>query len=98
MEINKEKIKQDLIVKSNEILKKYNEPYIVEHIAIMNTSNNVNFLGNLRVMDENSVKKIKIDLDNSFKNYELFSIKERKVVPCCAPPYVHISFNITLNK
>ncbi|MDO5849340.1 MAG: hypothetical protein Q4P18_07380 [Methanobrevibacter sp.] len=98
MEIDKDVIKQDLIEKSNDILKKYNEPYVVDHIAIMNTSQNINFLGNMRVMVEDSVKKIREDLEEAFKDYEILKIRDRKVVPCCAPPYVHISFNITINK
>lgn len=97
MEINKEKIKEDLIEKSNNILKRYNEPYIVDHIAIMNTSKNINFLVNMRVIVEDSVKKIKKELEESLKDYGNIKIRERKVVPCCAPPYVHISFNITIN-
>ncbi len=97
MEINKEKIKEDLIEKSNDILKRYNEPYIVDHIAIMNTSKSINFLGNMRVIVEDSVKKIKKELEESFKDYGIIKIRDRKVVPCCAPPYVHISFNITIN-
>lgn len=98
MEINKDIIKEDLIEKSNNILKKYNEPYTVDSIAIMNSRDNINFLGNLRVMVDDSVKNIKKDLQLAFKEYGNLTIKDRKVIPCCEPPYVHISFNIKINK
>lgn len=98
MEINKDKIKEELIQKSNDILKKYDEPYIVEDISIMNTNKNINFLGNMRVVVDDSVKKIREDLEKALKDYELLQIRDRKVVPCCAPPYTHISFHITINK
>lgn len=98
MEIDKNAIKEDLIQKSNDILRKYDEPYVVDDIAIMNTNRNINFLGNMRVMVEDSVGRIRADLEDAFRDYEILKIRDRKVVPCCAPPYVHISFNITINK
>lgn len=98
MEIDKDIIKEDLMEKSNSILKEYNEPYIVDSIAIMNSRDNINFLGNLRVMVDDSVKSIIKDLETAFKEYDNLTIRERKVIPCCEPPYVHISFNIKINK
>ncbi|MCF0226479.1 MAG: hypothetical protein HUK28_04075 [Methanobrevibacter sp.] len=98
MEIDKQAIKQDLINKSNDILKNYKEPYVVEDIAILNTNDNINFLGNMRVMVEESVRKIKSDLKNALKDYENVTIRDSKVVPCCEPPFIHISFNVTINK
>lgn len=98
METDKDIIKEDLMEKSNNILKKYNEPYIVDNIAIMNSRDNINFLGNLRVMVDDSVKSIKKDLEAAFWEYDNVTIRERKVIPCCEPPYVHISFNIKINK
>lgn len=98
MEIDKDSIKEDLMEKSNNILKKYNEPYTIDGIAIMNSRDNINFLGNLRVMVDDSVKNIEKDLQEAFKEYDNLTIRDRKVIPCCEPPYVHISFNIKINK
>lgn len=98
MSMSKDAIKKELIDKSNEILKNYNEPYVVDNIAIMNTAKNINFLGNLRVFDEDNVKNVEKDVEKAFKDIGELKVRNRKVIPCCAPSYIHISFNITLNK
>lgn len=98
MGVDKDAIKSELIKKSNEILLNYGEPYIVEDIAILNTKDKIGFLGNLRVLNEDSVKKIKKEIEDSFKDYGTIKVRDRKVVPCCAPSYVHVSFNIEVNK
>ncbi len=98
MPILKDSIKNELLQGSNNILKKYKEPYIVDDIAILNTSYNINFLGNLRIYDENNLKKIKEDINNNFDEYGELKVRSIKVTPCCAPQYYHISFNIKINK
>lgn len=60
----------------------------------MNSKDIVNFLGSLRVMVEDSVKKIISELNESFKEYENVSIRHNKVTPCCEAPYFHISFTV----
>ena len=52
----------------------------------------------LQVEFDDSVKSIKKDLEAAFREYDNVTIRERKVIPCCEPPYVHISFNIKINK
>lgn len=98
MAIPKDVIKNELLHGSNDILKKYNEPYEVDDIAILNTSQNINFLGNLRIYNEDIVKKVEKEINTSFKEYGELKVRSRRVVPCCAPEYYHISFNITVEK
>ena len=62
MSMSKDSIKKELIDKSNEILKKYDESYVVDDIAILNTAKNTSFLGNLRVFNDDNVKKIQSEI------------------------------------
>ena len=98
MPIDKEKIKAELVDISNNILKKYCEPDVVDTISVMNMSAKTVFLGSLRVLNENSVSDIKRDLKKELKSYGELAIRDEKVVPCCAPNYIHISFNISIAK
>lgn len=98
MDIPKDSIKNELRLESNRILKKYDEPYVVEDIAVLNTNYNINFLGNLRVFNPDVVRKVEEELNSVFKQYGKLNVRNREVVPCCSPKYVHISFNITIDK
>ncbi|MBQ1781314.1 MAG: hypothetical protein II426_01685 [Methanobrevibacter sp.] len=93
--MDKPTIKKELIDKSNNILAKYAEPDIVESVSIMNMSDKTVFLGSLRVYNDENVNKIKKDLSDELKGYGEFTIRDQKVIPCCSPSYIHISFNIT---
>lgn len=94
--MDKEKIKKELLDGSNSILTKYDEYELVDGISVMNLAAKTVFLGSLRVHNENNVVKIKKDLKKEFKDYGELSIRDEKVVPCCAPNYTHISFNISI--
>ncbi|WP_458455605.1 hypothetical protein [Methanobrevibacter sp.] len=94
--MDKEKIKKELLDGSNSILTKYDEYELVDGISVMNLAAKTVFLGSLRVHNESNVVKIKKDLKNEFKDYGELSIRDEKVVPCCAPNYTHISFNISV--
>lgn len=95
--MDKEKIKSELVDKSNNILAKYAEPDIVETISVMNMSAKTVFLGSLRIYNEEVVSAIEKDLKKELKGYGDLTIRNEKVVPCCAPNYIHISFNISIN-
>lgn len=94
--MDKDTIKKELVDGSNNILAKYSEPDIVESVSVINMAQKTVFLGSLRVYDEKVVSKIKNDLENQFKDYGELSIRDERVIPCCAPRYVHISFNISI--
>ena len=94
--MDKETIKKELVDKSNNILEKYSEHEMVESVSVMNMSSKTVFLGSLKVYNEDNVGKIKKDLDKELKKYGTLSIRDEKVVPCCAPNYIHISFNISV--
>ncbi|WP_407454848.1 hypothetical protein [Methanobrevibacter sp.] len=94
--MDKEAIKKDLLDGSNTILEKYGEYELVDSISVMNMAAKTVFLGSLRVHNEDNVKRIKDDLKKEFKNYGDLAIRDEKVVPCCAPKYVHISFNVSI--
>ncbi|MBE6508370.1 MAG: hypothetical protein E7Z77_03035 [Methanobrevibacter sp.] len=95
--MDKEKIKKELLEGSNNILTRYGEYELVDGISVMNMAAKTVFLGSLRVHNEDNVEKIKKDLKKEFKDYGELAIRDEKVVPCCAPNYIHISFNISIN-
>lgn len=94
--MDKETIKKELVDKSNNILAKYAEKDIVESVSVMNMAAKTVFLGSLRVYNEEVVNDIEKDLNKELKNYGDLTIRDEKVVPCCAPKYIHISFNISV--
>lgn len=96
--MDKETIKKELADKSNAILEQYGEYEFVDAISVMNMASKTVFLGSLRVHNEDNVEKIKKDLKKQLKDYGELSIRDEKVVPCCAPKYVHISFNVSIAK
>ena len=97
MPIDKEKIKSELIDESNAILKEWNEPYVVDGISVMNVQGKTTFLGSLRVFDERNVANILKEVKSKLAKYGKLSVRDEKVVPCCAPKYTHISFNIAVD-
>lgn len=96
--MDKEAIKKELANKSNEILDKYDEQEMVDTISVMNMAAKTVFLGSLRVYNFDDVSKIKNDLEKEIKSYGKVTIRDEKVVPCCAPSYMHVSFNVSINK
>ena len=98
MSIDKQQIKQDLIDQSNKILTRYGELESLDSVSIMNMSQKVVFLGSLRVLDERNVNNVKKDVVKEFSKYGDISIRDEKIIPCCAPRYFHISFNVSIDK
>ena len=96
MPVDKEKIKRELVDGSNNILAKYDEMDVVDSVSVMNMAAKTVFLGSLRVYNENVVSSIKKDLQKEFRGYGDLAVRDEKVVPCCAPSYIHISFNISI--
>lgn len=96
--MDKETIKKELADKSNELLAKYGEQDLVEDISVMNMATKTVFLGSLRVYNYDNAGKIKNDLEKKIKNYGEIAIRDEKIVPCCVPSYIHVSFNVSINK
>lgn len=96
MTINKELIKEELIKIANDLLINYSEPDFVENISIMRMGDETTFLGSLKVFDEKNLNPIKSELEKQLKSYGKLTIRDQKVVPCCAPKHFHISFNISI--
>ena len=94
--MDKEAIKKELIDKSNDILTKYSEPDVVEDISVMNMSAKTVFLGSLKVYNTEIVPNVRKDLNKQLKGYGELIVRDQRVAPCCAPSYIHISFNITI--
>ena len=94
--MDKETIKKKLVAKSNEILEKYSEQEMIDSVSVMNMSSKTVFLGSLKVYNEDSVKNIKNDLKKQLNEYGDVVIRDEKVVPCCAPNYIHVSYNISV--
>ena len=95
--MDKEKIKKELVIKSNNILEKYSENELIESVSVMNMASKTIFLGSLRVYNEDIVGDVKNELKNTLKSYGEISIRDEKVVPCCSVNYTHISFNISVD-
>ena len=96
--MDKETIKKELAEKSNIVLAKYEELEKVDTISVMNMAAKTVFLGSLRVYNKDNVGKIKQDLEKEINSYGDITIRDEKVVPCCAPSYIHVSFNVSINK
>jgi hypothetical protein len=96
--MDKDQIKSELVEKSNGILKKYSEPDVVEDISVMNMSAKTVFLGSLKVYNTEVVPNVMKDLEKDLKGYGQLVVRDQRVTPCCAPSYIHISFNITISK
>ncbi|MGX8694440.1 MAG: hypothetical protein ACSW71_05995 [Methanobrevibacter sp.] len=94
--MDKDQIKKELIDKSNNILTKYSEPDVVEDISIMNMAAKTVFLGSLKVFRNDIVPNVMRDLEKELKGYGELVIRDQRVTPCCAPSYMHISFNVTI--
>ncbi len=94
--MDKQTIKKELIDKSNDILVKYSEPDVVEDVSIMNMSAKTVFLGSLKVFNTEVIPNVLRDLEKNLKGYGQLVIRDQRVTPCCAPSYIHISFNITI--
>ena len=97
MDINKQKIKDELVDVSNTMLAKYNEPYVVDSVSVMNAQGKTTFLGSLRVFDERNLPDILNDVELSLSKYGKLSVRDEKIIPCCSANYIHISFNITID-
>ena len=97
MDIDKQKIKEELVDVSNAILARYNEPYVVDSVSVMNAQGKTTFLGSLRVFDERNLSDILNDVESSLSKYGKLSVRDEKIIPCCSANYIHISFNITVD-
>ena len=94
--MDKDQIKKELIDKSNDILQKYSEPDIVEDLSIMNMAAKTVFLGSLKVYNTDIVPNVIKDLNKDLKGYGQLTVRDQRVAPCCAPSYIHVSFNVTI--
>lgn len=94
--MDKNQIKKELIDKSNDILQKYSEPYVVEDISVMNMAAKTVFLGSLKVYNSGIVPNLVKDLNRSLKGYGQLFLRDQRVTPCCEPSYIHVSFNVTI--
>ena len=94
--MDKESIKKEVLFESNNILKKYSEPYVIDSISVMNMASKTVFLGTIKVFNEENVENIVNDLNKQLADYGSLSIRDEKVVSCCSANYVHISFNISV--
>ena len=94
--MDKETIKKELVDKSNVILTKYSEPDVVEDVSVMNMASKTVFLGSLKIYNSEIVPNVIKDLNNQLDGYGELVIRDQRVIPCCAPSYIHISFNVTI--
>ena len=96
--MDKETIKKELVDKSNAILAKHGENEILDSVSVMNMATKTVFLGSLKVYNTAVVPNIIKDLEKELKGYGKLTLRDDRVVPCCAPSYIHISFNVSIDK
>ncbi|WP_297827424.1 hypothetical protein [uncultured Methanobrevibacter sp.] len=96
--MDKETIKKELVDKSNAILAKHGENEILDSVSVMNMAAKTVFLGSLKVYNTAVVPNIIKDLEKELKSYGKLTLRDDRVVPCCAPSYIHISFNVSIDK
>ena len=94
--MDKETIKKELVSETNDILIKYDENELIDSVSVMNMASKTVFLGSLKVYNEDNVDSIIKDLKIKLKNYGNISLRDEKVVPCCAAKFTHVSFNISV--
>ena len=95
--MEKDQIKKELVEKSNNILQKYSEPYIVNDVSVMNMAAKTVFLGSLKVYNTEIVPNVMKYLNKDLKGYGQLVVRDQRVTPCCEPSYIHISFNVTIS-
>ncbi len=101
MELTKEEkdqIKNEIPEEINKILKDNQLPYRMDQVSVMNSSNKISFLGNVRVHDPEKLKNVQKQIENYLGKYGNVVMNTREVVPCCEPPYTYINFHITYLK
>ena len=96
--MDKETIKKELVDKSNAILEKHGENEILDSVSVMNMAAKTVFLGSLKVYNTAVVPNVMKDLEKELKGYGKLTLRDDRVVPCCAPNYIHISFNVSIDK
>ena len=96
--MDKETIKKELVDKSNAILEKHGENEILDSVSVMNMAAKTVFLGSLKVYNTAVVPNVMKDLEKELKGYGKLTLRDDRVVPCCAPSYIHISFNVSIDK
>lgn len=92
--IDKDKIKEDILFKTNKILNKFNEQELLERVSVMNMNNETVFLGNIKIYNENNFSLLKEELFNTLSNIGQVNIQNQRIVPCCSLPYYQITFRV----
>ncbi len=96
--MDKETIKKELVDKSNAILEKHGENEILDSVSVMNMAAKTVFIGSLKVYNTAVVPNVIKDLEKELKGYGKLTLRDERIVPCCAPSYIHISFNVSIDK
>ena len=96
--MDKERIKKELVEKSNAVLAKHGENEILDSVSVMNMAAKTVFLGSLKVYNTAVVPNVMNDLKKELKGYGKLTLRDERITPCCAPSYIHISFNVSVDK
>ena len=65
----RKEMKEEIPCEINRILEKYELPYRMDQVSIMNSSNKISFIGNVRVHDPSKVKPVQTEVESYLKKF-----------------------------
>lgn len=93
---DKKDIKSDILDEINKILKNNHIPENLDDLTVLNLSDTISYLGNIKILDENKLDNIEKELKVLFDRYGSSSLRSEEIVSCCRPSYMNISFKVNI--
>ncbi|MBE6504172.1 MAG: hypothetical protein E7Z73_00310 [Methanobrevibacter millerae] len=75
----KDKIKEEIVIKVNSVLEKNGESFRMDKVNILKTKESVKFMGNYRVYDRKKYNSISGEINTFLKKYGKVDIKSKKI-------------------
>ncbi|MBQ6345438.1 MAG: hypothetical protein IJH63_15915 [Methanobrevibacter sp.] len=91
----KDKIKEEIVIKVNSVLEKNGESFRMDKVNILKTKESVKFMGNYRVYDRKKYNSISGEINTFLKKYGKVDIKSKKIRDS-GMKFTAVSFNFEL--